>query len=160
MNDDKPLGADAAAVVGAGSSDTPKLSRADRPVFPYSMGHGIGRKATPTHTPGPWRVVCHNGSPWEIVPASGRTVECNCADCEADAMGGRTYSNIIETDSHVYGPTLQDAHLIAAAPEMKEALIAVRDWLESFSVPPTATIDEKERHYEIVHRAIAKAEGR
>lgn len=61
---------------------------------------------TPQHTPGPWTI-----------------------DAE-DALGlGRVYriygpdnETIVETDGGYYPPKMQDATLIAAAPEMLEAL--------------------------------------
>jgi hypothetical protein len=54
----------------------------------------------------------------------------------------------------------EDANLVCAAPDLLEACNAVGDWLSSFSMPPTAGIDEKDAHLELLQRAIAKAEGK
>lgn len=121
---------------------------------------GTGVEMT-TFTPGPWRIVYGDGWPWEIVPECGKSVECNCAECADGARkgyGGRVYHNILETDSHVYGPTLQDAHLIAAAPELYEALKAVVDQ-KAFTCD--CGIDDGEGGvFDRARAALAKAEGR
>jgi hypothetical protein len=47
---------------------------------------------------------------------------------------------------------------LAAIAELKAACKRVRDWLSSFSMPPTSTIAEKQEHMAILEAAIAKAE--
>lgn len=130
---------------------------------------GTGVEMT-TFTPGPWRIVYGDGSPWEIVPECGKSVECNCAECADGARkgyGGRVYHNILETDSHVYGPTLQDAHLIAAAPELHEVLKVMAafagvtledDAIKNIYNPDYLRIWRAE--YDKAKAALAKAEGR
>lgn len=116
------------------------------------------------HTPGPWIVnLDRDGSPAEIVPSDGRTtVPCECPECLEDRSyprEGRTYSALVTCDSHVYGPSLADAHLIAAAPELLAELKHLARLLEpalnngQANVPGLATLNK-------AWLVIAKAEGR
>lgn len=57
------------------------------------------------------------------------------------------------------GVMLANGRLIAAAPELLAELEATRDWLESFSMPPTATIEEKQERLAAIEAVIAKATG-
>ena len=60
------------------------------------------------HTPGPWKVEVNPddvSEVWGIVSAEGK--------------------EIVETDAGFYPPSLNDARLIAAAPELLEALRVV-----------------------------------
>jgi hypothetical protein len=64
-----------------------------------------------------------------------------CEGCGKD-FGG----SVLETDSHVYGPTLQDARLICAAPDLYAALVLM---VQHFGDP-----------LRVANAAIDKAEGR
>lgn len=48
----------------------------------------------------------------------------------------------------------------SVVPELLAALERVEDWLSSFSMPPTSTIDEKQAHLDMIRAVIAKAEGK
>lgn len=129
------------------------------------------------HTPGPWRVVlqeiehrrdsplcrdtCGNGQ----VPIRITYIEPqgDWRQTEGHVMQGTWIEDILGADdTHVvctghdydeggYIASLDDAYLIAAAPELLEALKTARDWIADYSAGETLdTIDA----------AIAKAEGR
>lgn len=103
----------------------------------------------PRHTPGPWK-------PWkgdEDDPERWSVVA---------AYGDKPWV-IATVENGAPGDTLKTeeatARLIAAAPDLLAELEATRDWLASFSVPPTATIQEKEDRLADINAAIAKAKG-
>ena len=89
------------------------------------------------HSPAPWRVEWSKHTDW-----SDGKVHCGGI---LDAHG----HEIVTTDTGVYGPDEADARLIAAAPELLEA---VRYLMES-AEPPTDA-DEKR-----IRAIIAKATG-
>lgn len=97
--------------------------------------------ATARHTPGLWRVSDGLGSGYlEVVMDDSEPGVCVVADIEAQETEDEEYAN---------------AYLIAAAPEMKEALIAVEHVLRQPSDP-----DAEIKVLEVVRAALAKAEGR
>ncbi len=59
----------------------------------------------------------------------------------------------VQNDKHFAA----NARLIAAAPDLLAALEQTRDWLLSFSMPPSSTIQEKQEHLAIIEAAIAHA---
>lgn len=109
-------------------------------------------KTGTSFTPGPWQVEqAEDGAVLAIVPSGGRqTVDCNCGECQADAWGGRRYHKIVTCDSHVYGPPLQDARLIAAAPDLYEVVRLVAEHFGGTNALLGAA----------ARAALAKAEGR
>ncbi len=114
-----------------------------------------------SHTPGPWKVELDDkGSPMYIVRENGeQSVVCECGDCADDVAkgwGGRQYSELVTCDSHVYGPTLQDARLIAAAPDLLETCKAIMEDLRHVCTELGPGLCHRCK----VVRAIAKAEGR
>lgn len=98
--------------------------------------------AAPTHTPGPWEVQTHlgNGNINRVMPLFRRVNVGVLPEWEG---GGFYLKNV------------GDAHLIAAAPEMKEALIEVERVLRQ---PPDAVAEIKV--LQVVRAAIRKSEGR
>jgi hypothetical protein len=126
MSNEKILGADAAAVVSAGSIDT--------------------QSATARHTAGPWMAefspaTMHDEDGfWEIAPigADGHpdwTREVAClSDCNE-----------------------ANAHLIAAAPELLEALVSLT---EDFDLAIGGNPNAVDAMWARVKAALAKAEGR
>lgn len=85
------------------------------------------------HTNGPWHVDTSNGE-WALRNSTGEIV-------------------FLIGDNRRLIPTLDDRKLIAAAPELLEALQAVRTWLIAPSFD-TQTLAEVQR---IAEKAIAKA---
>lgn len=113
-----------------------------------------------SHTPGPWRAKrCEDRDPDSnrcdgIVPAYHNHDGPNCFDW--DRPGYETCPatlDIVTTDSGFYGPTWDDACLIAAAPELYDALKALME--EIYGVSEIA-----ETVRDMARNAIAKAEGR
>ena len=82
------------------------------------------------HTPGPWQCRPTHRYIGEFVVGA--------IDCDIQASDAA-----------------DDAALISAAPMMFDALKAVKEWLESFSVPPTTTIAEKQECLAIINAALA-----
>jgi hypothetical protein len=100
------------------------------------------------HSPTPWRLQrCPDNGVLHIVPAG--------QDIASDYLCGMP----------MYGdrPEGGDAAFIVKAvnchDELLAALKGTLDWLSSFSMPPTSTIEEKQEHMAILEAAIAKAEG-
>jgi hypothetical protein len=130
MKDEKHLGADAAEVVSAGSS------------APDAAPH-----AAPTHTPGPW--------------SASDTMDQGCMSyCHPEGCLENHPSGVFQIDGPLWDENyLQagvaavrnkcDAHLIAAAPEMYEAL---KDAIDGGFACPEPMLDR-------MRAAIAKANG-
>jgi hypothetical protein len=138
MKDEKHLGADAAAVVSAGSIERDQLSH-----------------AAPTHTPGPWVVRYIEGGGYDTLSSAYRILhgpdEDNDRVCEVDT---RDYDDRIEDEDTHYGVETSaraeaNAHLIAAAPEMYAAL---KDAIDGGFACPEPMLDR-------MRAAIAKANG-
>jgi len=98
------------------------------------------------HTPGPWvvehcyaggRTVCQMRSPDKLV----------CVNASADSQGP-------------YLATLENARLMAAAPDLLEALKEVRRFLDHDEPVRIAASAHDRQLMETVDAAIAKAEGR
>jgi hypothetical protein len=152
MSEIKILGADAAAVESAGSIASDQLSH-----------------AAPTHTPGPWVAECSTlrearedgGFSWAHPDSwgpRGWTDETRVGSvyllCEGGGHTGLPGS--IEVSE-------ANAHLIAAAPEMYEALkLAVgiaESWIHD-QLDGTSSLDGALEDLKPCHAAIAKAEGK
>lgn len=88
-------------------------------------------------TPGPWHVV-HNGAYREI-----NLGDCECSPSIAQVCPSQFLENGDNEEAN--------AHLIAAAPELYEALLLAKSWLEGWASADAelATIEE----------ALAKARG-
>ncbi|MBK7366158.1 MAG: hypothetical protein IPI97_14670 [Nitrosomonas sp.] len=97
------------------------------------------------HTPGPWSVK---------VDTHDAKVFSNTKPFVAGIYAADGHTVLVETDDGNYPPKLADALLMAAAPEMLEALkfVLKDNNADSTMLGPSA--------WEIVSKAIAKAEGR
>ena len=73
---------------------------------------------------------------------------------------GRIVANAICQVSATNDDAEDNAKLIAASTDLLAACQAVAGWMESFSMPPTSTIEEKQQHLAILEAAIAKATGK
>lgn len=90
------------------------------------------------HTPGPWRVLAHGGATYEVeshTHTESRGIDCNGMPCQ--------WSDHTEAT----------ARLIAAAPELLEALYMTRRQLAKLSFKD----GEISAAIEAAYRAIAKA---
>lgn len=92
------------------------------------------------HTPGPWKAVSHSA----------------CAELDCMQIAEVAYMRVIP-ESGGWPPRIgvpeDDARLIAAAPELLEACIAM-------SAHYSASLDHQPAYVRIARSAIAKAEGR
>lgn len=86
-------------------------------------------------TPGPWRFAIRTSYP----------------NGHVNGIWGANGEEIVVTDSGYYPPTIADAHLIAAAPELLAAAKDVLTWLS----PDISVVALKD-----LRAAIAKAEGK
>ena len=100
-----------------------------------------------TYTPGPWKLVLDERKEVLGIYASHQNVVEDWMDW-VDPNG----DVIVETDSGHYPPKLEDARLIAAAPELLEAL---KNLLHAFPGEYT----EAPTHITNARAAIAKATG-
>jgi hypothetical protein len=122
------------------------------------------------HTPGPWVVRYIAGGGYDTLSSAYRIL--NGPDdldrvCEVDT---RDYDDCV--DGETYGEETSEqaeatAHLIAAAPEMYEALKAIEDFAQQEVIDNAAGAQEggrfnhdSNRKWSDVLAAIAKAEGR
>ena len=80
------------------------------------------------HTPGPWELVLSDGG--RVLGI--RTTALYPVEWDEDDTQPR---KIVETDSGFYPPRLPDARLIAAAPDLLEALEGLRKHYDSFYGP-------------------------
>lgn len=105
------------------------------------------------HTPGPWEVV--NGT--DVYPVGDRDGRFFVADCDPDdaplPLGDYRPGEHERTDS-TYQRQMANARLIAAAPDLLEALKRI--------VSPAPAVSHKAPAwvYGIANAAISKAEGR
>lgn len=107
------------------------------------------------HTPGPWEV--HNGT--DVYPVGDYKARFYVADCDPD--DAPLASKILEPGDHprtdaTYEQAKANARLIAAAPEMLEALKLAEGLLRE----PYETGVLGEDAYHAIASAISKAEGR
>lgn len=98
----------------------------------------------PTHTPGPWEVIQHGQ---KIVVRTESPSKTRFGASRYAAVGGFERS-----DPKQLAEALANARLIAAAPELLEALQAITDAAKEKRV--TA------EHYEVASAAINKATGK
>lgn len=108
---------------------------------PRRLSRRAGIVSEPKHTPGPWTLAsCSHGG---LILRRG------------DAIGRDTH---IQSSLQVLPEA--DAHLIAAAPDLLEALKAMLS--EYGDVGDESILEEDEPNHPVIvaHRAIAKAEGR
>ena len=111
----------------------------------------LGIMSESKHTPGPWSVLHATGRPWSIT-ADGRDEDAGntllVATCDPYAE-----------DAAPGNDAEANAALIAAAPDMLEALRCIRDGVES-GLYAVGGRDAAEVCYEVADAALAKAEGR
>ena len=97
------------------------------------------------HTPGPWEARIWNGEEWpEKRWSVGRVDDLGTCVCISPRYADPT--------------DLTDARLIAAAPELLDALREAWEWIDNWS-PPFTEDDEWPSTAEKIKAAIAKAEG-
>lgn len=105
------------------------------------------------HTPGPWEV--HNGT--DVYPVDDEKARFYVADCDPD--NAPVASSLLEPGEHpntdaTYEQAMANARLIAAAPDMLEAL---RRFEAYYPAGINPWLDEAAS---LARAAIAKAEGR
>jgi hypothetical protein len=103
------------------------------------------------HTPGPWVLT---------IKPSEHDADFTVAEIEQPrTVKYRGAVARMQSAEHIYGiggeELIANARLIAAAPDMLEALI-----LAEIAADPTATADERAKAKSAIRAAIAKAEGR
>ena len=110
-------------------------------------------KEKPAHTPGPWKICMHMESD-DLVVRSDDIYQDIVANCQCDS-----YS--LTNQVGAAAEREANARLIAAAPEMLEALRAVLPVLEGLAKERHVMAGEARRgeHRDKLHTAIAKAEG-
>jgi hypothetical protein len=111
------------------------------------------------HTPGPW--AYYGGERW-VGSATEKSL-LYCADVHADAPGYRGNVCDIQSADHISGITRAEAaanaRLIAAAPDLLEALYAVLDDVEDLDMYPSNAVGREAGAFDLVVAAIAKATG-
>jgi hypothetical protein len=111
-----------------------------------------------THTPGPWKIVYSDGSGPEYITASNQSIAtlrwgCSCCKDTPDS-----FDDMSEEEQ-------ANARLIAAAPELLEALEFCYTWLENMrhefrgKVPMSPHMPRPDMGLSDVAAAIAKARG-
>jgi len=108
------------------------------------------------HTPGPWTAEIEGDRCLGIRPAYHNhplTEDCYSSDDREDCPATK---EIVTTDSGYYGPNSADARLIAAAPELLDALTECASYFYVETMQPSAYAALVEK----VRAVIAKAEGR
>lgn len=101
------------------------------------------------HTPGPWIVVESAKG-----PKNAAAWVCTIGNNHNDPA---VFSTVLDGDKFVFGDKLADARLIAAAPDLLEALKSLS---ASIFVPNDERSPELTTALEMTISAIAKAEGR
>lgn len=109
-----------------------------------------------THTPGPWQLVKQEGEDWgvDLVVRMGDAIDSPGAH---DAAHAFTYYEGLEPegqDEEWVGKVLANAHLIAAAPELYDALAAAWERVHSDVCGHTCC-----KECENAKSAMAKARG-
>jgi hypothetical protein len=117
------------------------------------------------HTPGPWRVHNHRGvvindAGIQQVADTGEAYWDNIASTGRRADGERVDPKIVQSASEMAEECRANARLIAAAPELLEALKATcfQLWNHRAEYDVDDTGDRKA--WRLAYDAIAKAEGR
>lgn len=98
------------------------------------------------YTKGEWKVVTARGEPWEdyrIIKSDTKTV------ATLSVYGTGASATKLEVEAN--------ANLIAAAPDMYEALKA---WDKYLDTGPPQNLTFKEKAWHLTEQALAKAEGR
>lgn len=111
------------------------------------------------HTPGPWRVHKNShisGEQWLTVLRGAWDITHNSA-AKPDAIADAQHSSMSDAEN------LANARLIAAAPELLEALKTAQGWLDAIEAHGTRpTFDDNPQYLKdmaAIEAAIAKAEG-
>jgi hypothetical protein len=119
----------------------------------------------PAFTPGPWAAVFGFGQ--YIVPASHEDRPIGYATNEAHDRGGYAQQiAVIKIDRHGRGSPAANATLIAAAPDLYEALKRAQAFIANgielgfIRMPDPETPDPAHETPRIIDVALAKAEGR
>lgn len=110
---------------------------------------------TAQHTPGPWNVT-------RIAYDIARGIDSGVREVKAVRNGGykRYIADVRSIDSQGIDNTEANAALIAAAPDMLEALRAASEWLNDMGCEHNETEPDRRCTVCIVNQAITKAEGR
>jgi len=94
------------------------------------------------------KMTTHTAGPWKLLAVGDGTSRM----CPADA-DGLSLLTIVDEDGGDFAAVYKDAdaRLIAAAPDMLDALHKAREWLEGWG--------SAEHQLAVINEAIAKAEG-
>lgn len=107
---------------------------------------------TERHTPGPWQYRPNEYDDWGFVralPLPGENIGHIVAVAKDTSVPFEAYDEYRERKAD---PFEANARLIAAAPDMLDALHKAREWLEGWG--------SAERQLDVINEAISKAEGR
>lgn len=105
-----------------------------------------------THTPGPWRVVNRHNAPGRAYPEMGPSIQSECVG-ERDFVCRLEWAGFIR-DQHE-SVTEANAQLIAAAPDLLEALVEIMADLDANH----GRITQMHPRISAARAAIAKATG-
>lgn len=100
------------------------------------------------HTPGPWRLIDETGD--ELAITTDDRMDCNCVEIVAVAIG---WDEPLESEQQA------NARLIAAAPELLEALLATYEALGISYPLHSSDMDKRGAVLAKACAAIAKATG-
>lgn len=116
------------------------------------------------HTPGPWKFTGQTSQQVRLEAADGTDGGGACGSISAKDPKNRYGQTVVflphNRDARKDNEWLANAHLIAAAPVMLEALEAASEWLNDMGCEHAESEPDMQCTVCIVNRAIAQAKGR
>lgn len=112
---------------------------------------------SPRYTAGPWTVGRNGNNPDTVYAGEISVASIFGVPLHTTLKDAQTYAAKCNGFGRRAAKALANAHLIAAAPDLLNTLEFIHDWLSSFSMPPTSTIQEKQEAMAAIEAALAKA---